>query len=498
MTHILIIDDSPEDREQFSAFLEEAEPAVTVVSCLGGEDGIPAAKENIFDCVLLDLRLEGESGLDVLARLRDVRPTLPVIVFTGQGSEQAAVDAFVSGAAYYVPKHNLTVKTLWTAVSRSIEQAETDRELNSKREALERSNRLDAVGQLAAGVAHDFNNQLGALRYCIELLKDAAVTDKLKERVRTAIKIIDESANLATRMVSLSRQGNLLARTVSLQDIFADLNALASASISEHVTIEVSKPDADLTAFCDAGQLLNALLNLVLNANYAISAKGEIGTIAVSAQRDADKVHVIVKDNGIGMSVDVLAKSTDPFFTTKKDTNGTGLGLAMVQSFTNENSGELLIQSTEGLGTEVSLVLPETKESKASVENDTPATRSQSKGASILIVEDNSLLALMTKEILESEGFSAKMVKDAESALELLSSNFQADVVLTDVGLPGMNGFEFASQVRGQNHDIGIIYVTGYADNPEHRQQELHGPILQKPVEPEKLTATINKVLGRK
>lgn len=496
MTSILIIDDSPEDREQFSMLLEQAEPGAKVVCCSGGDDGVPASKEHSFDCVLLDLRLDGESGLDVLAKLQNARATLPVIVFTGQGSEHAAAEAFVAGAAYYLPKTGLTAQTLWTAVSRVIQQAATDRELKSKRDALERSNRLDAVGQLAAGIAHDFNNQLGALRFCIELMKDEAVTDKLKERAGTALKVIDESTNLASRMVSLARQGDLLAKNVPLQGSFSDLNALASASVSEHVIVEVSPPGDDLIVFCDPGQLINALFNLVLNADDAIKANGEIGLVSVKARRHEGKIHITVKDNGIGMSEDVVSKATDPFFTTKNDTNGTGLGLAMVQSLTNENGGELLIQSTEGRGTEVTLVLPVGEDTPIAVDNDAPSIAAQRGAARILIVEDKFFLAQTTKDFLEDKGFSTKLVRDAEQALALLSSGFQVDLILTDIGLPKMNGFELANEVRQEYSDIGIVYVTGYADSAKQRQQDLCGPILQKPVHPEDLVATINDVLS--
>jgi len=498
MSAILIIDDNPDDREQYASFLEEAEPGLTIVSCHGGSDGMAAVNEHAFDCVLLDLRLDGEDGIDVLSKIRDVRPGLPVVVFTGQGSEQAAVDAFVAGAAYYLPKDDLTAKALWTAVERVIQKASTDRELKSKREALERSNRLDAIGQLAAGIAHDFNNQLGALRYCIELLKEAAVSDKLKDRVRTALKIIDDSGNLATRMVSLSQQGNLLAVDVTLHYIFSDVKALASASVSVNVTVDVRMPKSDLTVFCDPGQLLNAILNLILNANDAIVAKGEVGTVSIRVEAEVEKLCIVVKDNGIGMSEELVAKSTDPFFTTKQDTNGTGLGLAMVQAFANDNNGELLIYSTEGIGTKAVLVLPVGKEIDQPIKDDTALQAQQSEPAHILIVEDKFLLAMMTKEILEDEGFTAETVRDAEGALELISSASSVDVVLTDIGLPGMNGFELANQLKKQNPEIGIIYVTGYASNPDYPQHKLHGPVLQKPAEPKELIATINQVVSRK
>ncbi len=496
MITALIIDDSPEDREQFTALLKSAEPDVFVVTCKGGRDGVPKAQEHAFECVLLDLRLDGESGLDVLAELQEAQPNLPVIVLTGQGSAQTATDAFVAGSAYYLPKDGLTAQALWTAVSRVIRQAETEHELKANREAMERSNRLNAVGQLAAGIAHDFNNQLGALRYCIEFLKDAAVTDAQQDRVRTALKIIDDSANLASRMLSLSRQGDLLAKNVSLESAFQDLKAFGSASVSERVSLEVGSVDAELSVYCDPAQFLNALLNLMLNANDAVAAKGGAGTISFAVQRDGGTVRVTVKDDGIGMSEDVLTKCTDPFFTTKSGTNGTGLGLAMVQGFANENRGKLLIQSDEGKGTEVTLVLPLGQEAGGPDEPKASVASVPERPVLVLVVEDRDLLAQMTKDMLDSKGFSAEVAQDAETALERLTSGLEPDAALIDIGLPGMNGFDLASAVHRHDPDIGIIYLTGYANNPEHPKQELHGPIMQKPIEPGDLVKTINTVLA--
>ncbi len=496
MSSILIIDDSPEDRELFSSMLKEAEPDVTVLACKDGRDGVGRARQQALDCVLLDLRLDGEDGLEVLAQLQEVRPNLPVIVFTGQGSEQAATDAFVAGAAYYLPKRDLTGKALWTAVRRVIHRASLDRELKSKRDAMERSNRLDAIGQLAAGIAHDFNNQLGALRYCIELLKSAAVTERSKEQIHAALKIVDESASLATRMIALSRQGDLLARDVNLNDTFADLRALPSASVSGQVMLDVDIPDPDVSVVCDPGQLLNALLNLVLNADDAIAAKGEIGTIKVLVAREDNKVRIVVKDDGIGMEEEILSKCADPFFTTKTDRNGTGLGLAMVQSLANDSGGELLLHSTPGVGTEAALLLPTgtraTTASSSSIEQASHSVRT----ARILLVEDAALLAALTKEVLETEGFFVELAQDGSRALEILSSGFVPDLVLTDIRMPGMNGFELADEVARRSPEMKFIYVTGYADSSEQKKQELHGPILQKPVEPRDLISTINTVLA--
>lgn len=494
MTSVLIIDDSLEDREQFSYLLRNTQPDLDVVACADGMSGVDTARERPFDCALLDLRLDGENGLDVLAGLHEVRPDLPVIVFTGQGSEQAATEAFVAGAAYYLPKSNLTGPALWAATDRVLRQAETERELKAKRQAMERSTRLTALGQLAAGIAHDFNNHLGALRYCLELLKDTAQTTPAQEQVHTALKIIEESANLATRMTALSRQGDLLARDVALRKTLIDLRALASATISDRVRLTVDLPAPDLTVKCDPGQLLNALLNLVLNANDAIELqRGVAGVVEVSVEQDGARVRIKVTDNGSGMSPEVLEKSCDPFFTTKAARNGTGLGLAMVHAFAQDNHGALDLQSTLGTGTEVTLDLPAgVPEADAGAAQPVVAEVPQ-KPARILLVEDVAFLAHVTQQILERAGFSVKTVEGAEQALDYIQTGREVDVLLTDIRMPQMDGFALATELRRHVDGLRVVYMTGYA--PDDFKRDASGPVLQKPVEPDLLIETVRSVL---
>ncbi|MEP2641579.1 response regulator [Roseobacter sp.] len=496
MASILIIDDYPEDRELLADLLNDADPDTTVQSCTDGTADLAKITACALDCVLLDMCLDGEDGLQVLASIGGVRRSLPVIVLTGQGSEKDAVEVFVAGAAYYLPKRNLTTKTLCTAVMRVLKQAQIERELKEKRVALERSNRLDAVGQLAAGIAHDFNNQLGALRMSVELIKDAVVTDRAQSHVNAALKVIAEASHLATRLLSLFRQGELVGKDVALVDVFSDFQTLASRSVADPVLLHISDITDDMVVHCDPNHLLNALLNLVMNANDAILEKEVIGTIRVTAERIDNEVHIVVADDGAGMSEDVLQTCSDPFFTTKLDRNGTGLGLAMVQNFAVEARGALFFQSTLREGTAVTLVLP--KGARMAMAHPSPPQDNMlpHSGAHILLAEDQLMLAMMTKELLESEGMQVSLVNDAADALEFLTTNSAVDLLITDLKMPRMSGIELAKEVRVQWPHIKIIYTTGYADNPDHNASEILGPILQKPVEPNELIARILTALN--
>lgn len=358
MTSILVIDDSPEELELLTDLLQTNRPDVEVTLSTEGAKGVVYAATKPFDCVLLDLRLDGKDGLEVLVELRRTAPSLPVIVLTGQGSEQTATDAFLAGAAYYLAKRDLTAEALWAALQRAMHQVATTRELKSKREALERSNRLDAVGQLAAGIAHDFNNQLGILLYCLQALKPSLTTDIEQNHVAISFKSIEQSRLLANRLLALSQHSEMMTQHVQIGSVFNDLRALTLASISSEITLDFAPLDTDVAVFCDPNQLLNVLINLVLNGEDAIKRSEQQGTITVSATSTADTVRLAISDTGCGMSATVLEKCRDPFFTTKQDRNGTGLGLAMAQSFARENAGELAFSSALGRGTTVTVVLP--------------------------------------------------------------------------------------------------------------------------------------------
>ncbi|WP_341367148.1 response regulator [Yoonia sp. BS5-3] len=495
MISVLLIDDSPEEQELVADLLQNGKSDVDVIGCFDGAGAMRHAKEQAFDCVLLDLRLDGEDGLDVLAKLREARPNLPVIVLTGQGNEQAATDAFLAGASYYLPKRDLTAATLWTAIDRVMEHTANQRELNTKRKALERSNRLDAVGQLAAGITHDFNNQLGALRYCIEFLKPTAVTDKAKQQIHTALKVIEESKNLAGRLVALSRNTDHAVNSAPLRATMADLRALAAASVAAQVMLDIAEPE-DLVACCDPGQLLNVLLNLVLNADDAIRATGGIGTISVRVTQEDDMLHIRLRDNGCGMSPDVMARCSDPFFTTKQDRNGTGLGLAMAQSFVQDNNGKLLLQSEEGHGTEICLILPVGSKPTNIVDESTTTETAKPSNARILLVEDQSILAVMTKEIIAQDGYDVEMVMTGEAALTFIEAGAKLDLIITDIKMPGLDGLELARLVRAQHPTMKFIYLTGYTEKLDHHDEATLGPVLHKPVEPDALMVAIRSVLS--
>ena len=494
MISILVIDDSPEDRELLEYQLTTTGKDVDVVLCSDGMSAVERIKSRRFDCVLLDLRLDGEDGLEVLANIRGFPLQPPVIVLTGQGSEKTAVEAFVGGAAYYLPKQSLDADTLWTALNRVLEQGRTARELETKRDAIERTKRLEAVGQLTAGIAHEFNNQLSALKYCHELLKRSVQSDRAHGQLDTANSIIEQSALLAARLITLSPASKTKTDNVPMKLVFSDLASLLQTSRYGKAKVRIQTPSDTTFANCERGQLLNALWNLVVNADEAIGAERTDGVLNISASHTEHEVWITVKDNGVGMSEDALSKCTEPFFTTKELGDGAGLGLAMVQGFVNESKGSLFLKSVLGEGTEATLVLPRGHGAPGHIDksaHDASATKSM---ARLLIVEDQAMLAVMMKEFLEPCGYDAKIAVDSAAALEQLRTE-PFDMLITDIQIPGMDGFQLAKTARTFLPKLPVVYLTSYAEHTPETQQHVQGPILLKPVIPEELLSVVQTKL---
>jgi CheY-like chemotaxis protein len=210
----------------------------------------------------------------------------------------------------------------------------------------------------------------------------------------------------------------------------------------------------------------------------------------------ADTVSFVVTDTGDGMTPEVLAKCTDPFFTTKSDKKGSGLGLAMVQRFVNEANGRLMIQSTQGIGTEITIELPRVEPMSQAPQNDDPQSGPMTRtGTNVLVVDDNTVLADMTKTVLELEGFAVQVFDNGVSAARYVDEGHRADLVISDIRMPKMNGFEMAEAIRRTSPETQFVFVTGYSDNIARSPNDLGSIVLQKPVSKDELIAAIEVAL---
>jgi PAS domain S-box-containing protein len=348
-------------------------------------------------------------------------------------------------------------------------------------EALRQSQKMEAIGQLTGGIAHDFNNLLAGIIGAMELLKRRIKAGRYEDSQRfmdAAVASANRAAALTHRLLAFARRQPLDPRPLQPNQLVISMEDLLRRTMGEQITFNTVLDDAAWLVNTDENQLENAILNLAINARDAMP-EGGVLTIATAnivfdrTQRDpfgeiaaGEYVRISVKDTGTGMAPDVVAKVFDPFFTTKPIGQGTGLGLSMVYGFAQQSGGHARVESVEGAGTEIKIFMP-----RFSGAIETPVISGDAKelasgeGETVLLVEDDSAVRLLIGEVLRDLGYRCIEANDAFTALPMLSSNARIDLLITDVGLPKMNGRQLAEVARQHRPSLKILFVTGYAEH---------------------------------
>jgi PAS domain S-box-containing protein len=377
-----------------------------------------------------------------------------------------------------VPKEGL-----FYAIGRDITaEREATETLRQTEEALRQSQKMEAVGQLTGGIAHDFNNLLTGIVGSLDMLRTRIAQGRLDtvDRYMTAATTSANRASALThRLLAFARRQPLDPRPVQANALVASLEDLFRRTVGETVTLEVVLAGGLWPTLCDPNQLESALLNLVINARDAMPDGGKL-TIEtcnahlddtyIAAQRDVKPgqyICICVTDTGTGMPQDVIERAFDPFFTTKPIGQGTGLGLSMVYGFAKQSEGHAKIYSEVGQGTTIKIYLPRYRgETEAEIEAATlaEAPRAES-GETVLVVEDEPVVRSLVVEVLEDLGYRTLEAADGPEGLKLLQSRRRIDLLITDVGLPGLNGRQLADAAREKRPDLKVLFITGYAEN---------------------------------
>jgi len=367
------------------------------------------------------------------------------------------------------------------AVARDVtaEKAATDR-LKAAEEALRQSQKMEAVGQLTGGIAHDFNNLLTGIVGSLDLLQtrlDQGRTENVSRYINAAMTSANRAAALTHRLLAFARRQPLIPKSVDANALVVSLEDLLRRTIGERIDLDIAASAGLWCTLCDPNQLESALLNLAINARDAMPDGGKL-TIATANARIAgidadtpallpgDYIRIDVTDTGTGMSPEVAARAFDPFFTTKPIGQGTGLGLSMIYGFARQSNGHVLIDSKQGTGTTVRLYLPR-YHGDAAMERTASASAEEyaATGETVLVVEDEPVVRGVIVEMLQDQGYRTLQAIDGPSGLRLLRLNQRIDLLVTDVGLPGMNGRQLADQARETRADLKILFITGYAEN---------------------------------
>jgi PAS domain S-box-containing protein len=349
-------------------------------------------------------------------------------------------------------------------------------------EQLRQSQKMEAVGQLTGGIAHDFNNLLQGITGSLEIVQRRIAQGRVGELDRFitgATTAANRAAALTHRLLAFSRRQPLDPRPVRANRLIASMEDLLRRTIGENVAMDLVLADGLWTTRCDPNQLENAILNLAINARDAMPHGGrltiETGNVDLDAASAADRrgvkpgqyICVGVTDTGTGMSADTIAKAFEPFFTTKPIGQGTGLGLSMIYGFAQQSEGDAKIHSELGKGTTFKLYLPRHRgdaadEDPARPAGDAPASED---GEVVLVIEDEAVVRGLIVEELRELGYAVLEAVDGAEGLEMLHSRRRIDLLVTDIGLPGLNGRQVADAARAARPALKVLFMTGYAEN---------------------------------
>ena len=381
--------------------------------------------------------------------------------------------------------------------------------------ALSRSQRLDAVGQMTGGIAHDFNNLLTVIIGNLEL-------QQMREPKTTSDTLISEALNAAEMGAELTSRLMVFARKSDLKPVKSDLRilceealAILKRSLGPGMRISTDFSPRTRQVLVDPVQLKSALVNLALNARDAMDKKGELLISVEDVMIDdhymaqevdveaGDYVRLSVSDNGAGMDEEAQKRAFEPFFTTKSESGGNGLGLAMVYGFVRQSGGHITLYSEPGLGTSFGLYFPALADTGA-MENADGASGEASqvtdmgKGRSVLVVEDNPKVRKLSVARLQSLGFITNEASDGDEAYEKLKGGFNADIVFSDLVMPGnLNGYDLAARITEEFPKIRVLLTSGYASDAVSEQMA-HGvryEILHKPFRQSELVRRLQALL---
>jgi signal transduction histidine kinase/ActR/RegA family two-component response regulator len=407
--------------------------------------------------------------------------------------------------------------------ARAVELARTNSDLEAQiveREkaeaALRQSQKMEAIGQLSGGIAHDFNNLLTVVRGNIELLqlRLAQGRSDVGKLIELSLKGLDRAANVTQRMLAFSRRQPLSPKPVDLSHLTAEMGELLRHSVGEHIAVEMDL-QADWWTLCDLNQMENVILNLAINARDAMPDGGRL-TIesanvgAAEVARFGDNVppgayvRLAVIDTGTGMSEEVRLKAIDPFFTTKPVGQGTGLGLSMIFGYVKQSKGYLFIDSVLGEGTRVTILMPRLEFVGLAAE---PVPAGPSEAAlrgpkrsgrvpTILLVEDNELVRTLAVETIREEGYIVLEEENGAAALALIEGDGEIDLLISDVRLPGLSGFQLALAGRARRPGMKILLMTGFSQDPLPEMLARDGvKILYKPFKVDELLGEAKQML---
>ncbi|WP_442753915.1 ATP-binding protein [Methylocystis sp. JAN1] len=413
-----------------------------------------------------------------------------------------------------------TAIALWWALPKFLElpSAAQLREANAallaSEERLAHAQKMESIGQLTGGIAHDFNNLLQVIVGSLSVIEHQIARGRGNE-IAPAVASIKKAANnassLINRMLAFSRRQTLLPRVIEPDKLVCGMEEMLRRTLGPEIALEMRVGDGKWVVNCDPSQLESALLNLAINARDAMPHGGAL-TIRTSDRtisadpRDPDLapgnyVEIEVADSGAGMSPEVLSRVFEPFYTTKSVGQGTGLGLSQIYGFVKQSGGFVRIDSAPGKGTSVRIFLPgQARPPSQAVEEQADQERPQrdfpAQMGRLLVIEDQGDIRDQIAETLEQMGCTVLKAADGTAGLKILDSGEPLDLLITDVGLPGLSGIQVVEAARAARPNLPVLLITGYAGKAsDGLKLTSNMEVLRKPFTLEELYAKAQAML---
>ena len=474
--------------------------------------------------VLADLSMPRMGGFAVTQLLRTTPGTehIPVILLSFEEDPDIKARAFDCGANDYLVKwphaRELVARLRYhSAAYRSLQQRDeafnalrrSQVELAHSQAALHQAQKMEAIGQLTGGVAHDFNNVLQIIGGNLQLLKlVGGVSDSARARIDTALSGVERGARLAAHLLAFARRQPLQTVVVDAGAVIDDMRELMQRVLGVRIDIAVDIAPGLWHTAVDPGQLHNVILNLSINARDAMPKGGRLlisacnvpaGSNLFADAADRDFVLIEVVDDGVGMPPEVMQRAFEPFYTTKPTGLGTGLGLSMAYGFVKQSGGEIQLNSEPGQGTTVRIFLP-----RSDGVPDQPEPEAECAAAeglyTILVVEDEEEVRATTVALLNALGYRVLEAAGADSAATMIEAGLQVDLVFSDVIMPGrLSSYDLGQIVKRKLPGAHMLFTSGYAEGVLAHEGKLDPSVslLHKPYNAEALSARIRHLLRR-